>query len=70
MRRVNDAANHQRQYEQRVEDYLDEYEGIRGVEADADRKRVYTVFNPHVVDSKELRSLIEELGYDVSGAEA
>ncbi|MFB6208415.1 MAG: heavy metal translocating P-type ATPase [Candidatus Nanohaloarchaea archaeon] len=65
---VFDASLHCGGCEQRVKENLSERDGVQEVQADADEKRVEIVFNPHIVESDELKSLIADLGYDVGEA--
>ncbi|MDY6765561.1 MAG: cation transporter, partial [Halobacteria archaeon] len=62
---VFDVSLHCGGCEKRVRENLSERDGIREVQADADDKRVEIGFNPHIVSSDKLKSLITELGYEV-----
>jgi heavy metal translocating P-type ATPase len=52
--------------EDRVTDTLDTRDGVRKVHADADEQRVEITFNPHQIDTDELRATIADLGYEVT----
>jgi cation transport ATPase len=55
--------------EDRVRDALDTRDGVRKVHADADEQRVEITFNPHQIDTNELRATIADLGYEVTEVE-
>jgi heavy metal translocating P-type ATPase len=51
--------------EDRVMDALNERDGIREVQTDADEQRVEITFNPHQISTGDLQEAIRTLGYEV-----
>jgi cation transport ATPase len=55
---------------QRVTETLEEHEGVREVDADADTERVEIVINPHVTSPDDIRAVVDDMGYAVEIVDA